>query len=194
MSSMTRSVRVWRQQFQCRLSVPPWSLKLWLSLQPLTCLITESVKLPCTGLCDSVSGANWRPTRFEDELTLSRYACCLCHVVPSTTAVLPCSHALCEQCLTGCAVEDAGKRLSPGRRAFQRRRVPEVAASREEEAESASKCRWSGAVLRKRFGFRRARFANTRLGDAIAAPPPRPGGNDVTKSRVGETSASETES
>ncbi|KAH7975606.1 hypothetical protein HPB52_003699 [Rhipicephalus sanguineus] len=59
-------------------------------------------------LCDSVSGANWRPTRFEDELTLSRYACCLCHVVPSTTVVLPCSHALCEQCLTGCAVQDTG--------------------------------------------------------------------------------------
>ncbi|KAL1445747.1 hypothetical protein MTO96_006643 [Rhipicephalus appendiculatus] len=59
-------------------------------------------------LFDSVTGANWRPTRFEDELTLSRYACCACLVVPSTTVVLPCSHALCEQCLTGCAVQDGG--------------------------------------------------------------------------------------
>uniref|UniRef100_A0A224Z3C6 TNF receptor-associated factor 6 n=1 Tax=Rhipicephalus zambeziensis TaxID=60191 RepID=A0A224Z3C6_9ACAR len=59
-------------------------------------------------LCDSVSGANWRPTRFEDELTLIRYACCVCHVIPSTTVVLPCSHALCEQCVTGCAAETGG--------------------------------------------------------------------------------------
>ncbi|KAL1478344.1 hypothetical protein MTO96_035083 [Rhipicephalus appendiculatus] len=57
-------------------------------------------------LCDSVSGANWRPTRFEDELTLSRYACCVCHVVPSATVLLPCSHSLCEQCVTGCVVQD----------------------------------------------------------------------------------------
>ncbi|KAH8031261.1 hypothetical protein HPB51_014473 [Rhipicephalus microplus] len=59
-------------------------------------------------LCDSVSGANWRPTRFEDEFTLSRYACCTCHVIPSTTVLLPCSHALCEQCLAGCVVQDGG--------------------------------------------------------------------------------------
>ncbi|KAL1479821.1 hypothetical protein MTO96_051549 [Rhipicephalus appendiculatus] len=59
-------------------------------------------------LCDSVSGANWRPTLFVDELTLSRYACCVCHVVPSKTVVLPCSHALCEHCLTGCVVQDGG--------------------------------------------------------------------------------------
>ncbi|KAL1475969.1 hypothetical protein MTO96_036884 [Rhipicephalus appendiculatus] len=59
-------------------------------------------------LCDSVNGVNWRPTRFEDELTLSRYACCVCHVLPSTTVLLPCSHSLCEQCLTGCVVQDGG--------------------------------------------------------------------------------------
>ncbi|XP_037273051.2 uncharacterized protein LOC119164957 [Rhipicephalus microplus] len=59
-------------------------------------------------LCDSVSGANWRPTRFEDEFTLSRYACCACHVIPSTTVLLPCSHALCEQCLAGCVIQDGG--------------------------------------------------------------------------------------
>ncbi|KAL1478345.1 hypothetical protein MTO96_035084 [Rhipicephalus appendiculatus] len=59
-------------------------------------------------LCDSVSGANWRPTLFVDELTLSRYACCVCHVIPSTTVLLPCSHSLCELCVTGCVVQDGG--------------------------------------------------------------------------------------
>ncbi|KAH7976379.1 hypothetical protein HPB52_012898 [Rhipicephalus sanguineus] len=59
-------------------------------------------------LCDSVNGTNWRPTRFEDELTLIRYACCVCHVIPSTTIVLPCSHALCEQCMKGCVVQSGG--------------------------------------------------------------------------------------
>ncbi|KAH6921734.1 hypothetical protein HPB50_004383 [Hyalomma asiaticum] len=63
-------------------------------------------------LSDSVSGANWRPTRFEDELTLSRFACAVCHVIPSTTVVLPCSHALCEQCLGGC-VGPAGGKVCP---------------------------------------------------------------------------------
>ncbi|KAL3185254.1 hypothetical protein MRX96_031118 [Rhipicephalus microplus] len=57
-------------------------------------------------LCDSLSGVNWRPTKFEDELTLSRYACCVCHVIPSTTVLLPCSHSLCEHCVTGCVVRD----------------------------------------------------------------------------------------
>ncbi|XP_049275659.1 uncharacterized protein LOC125760060 [Rhipicephalus sanguineus] len=59
-------------------------------------------------LCDSVSGVNWRPTRFEDEFKLSRYSCCVCHVIPSTTVVLPCSHALCELCVAGCVVQDGG--------------------------------------------------------------------------------------
>ncbi|XP_037528963.1 TNF receptor-associated factor 3 [Rhipicephalus sanguineus] len=59
-------------------------------------------------LCDSVTGANWRLTRFEDELTVNQYACRVCHVIPSTTVVLPCSHILCEQCLTGCVVQNGG--------------------------------------------------------------------------------------
>ncbi|KAH7974930.1 hypothetical protein HPB49_021523 [Dermacentor silvarum] len=59
-------------------------------------------------VCDSVSGVNWRPTRFADELMLARYACSLCHVIPSTTVLLPCFHALCEQCQAGCVVEDEG--------------------------------------------------------------------------------------
>ncbi|KAH7976373.1 hypothetical protein HPB52_012892 [Rhipicephalus sanguineus] len=59
-------------------------------------------------LCDSVSGFNWRPTRFEDELTVLRYACSVCDVIPSTTVVLPCSHVLCELCVTGCVVQDGG--------------------------------------------------------------------------------------
>ncbi|KAL1479728.1 hypothetical protein MTO96_051625 [Rhipicephalus appendiculatus] len=56
-------------------------------------------------LCDTVIGANWRPTRFEDERTVNQYACCVCHVIPSTSVVLSCSHILCEQCLMGCAVQ-----------------------------------------------------------------------------------------
>ncbi|KAH7974498.1 hypothetical protein HPB49_016061 [Dermacentor silvarum] len=59
-------------------------------------------------VCDSVSGVNWRPTRFADESTLNHYACCVCHVIPSTTVLLPCSHALCEQCRAGSAVQDGG--------------------------------------------------------------------------------------
>ncbi|KAL3187687.1 hypothetical protein MRX96_024718 [Rhipicephalus microplus] len=64
-------------------------------------------------LCDSVSGANWRPTRFEDERTVNQYACCVCHVIPSTTVLLPCSHALCEQCVTGCAAGKGGGNICP---------------------------------------------------------------------------------
>ncbi|XP_050031567.2 uncharacterized protein [Dermacentor andersoni] len=59
-------------------------------------------------VCDSVSGVNWRPTRFVDELVAARYACCVCHVIPSTTVVLPCGHALCGQCQRGCATQDGG--------------------------------------------------------------------------------------
>ncbi|XP_065311305.1 uncharacterized protein [Dermacentor albipictus] len=59
-------------------------------------------------VCDSVSGVNWRPTRFVDELTLNHYACCVCQVIPSTTVLLPCSHALCEQCQRGSVVQDGG--------------------------------------------------------------------------------------
>ncbi|KAL1479820.1 hypothetical protein MTO96_051548 [Rhipicephalus appendiculatus] len=59
-------------------------------------------------LCDAVSGANWRPTRFEDERTVKQYSCCVCHVIPNTTVLLPCSHILCQQCVTGCVVQDGG--------------------------------------------------------------------------------------
>ncbi|KAH7974581.1 hypothetical protein HPB49_017153 [Dermacentor silvarum] len=59
-------------------------------------------------VCDSMSGVNWRLTRFADESTLNHYACCVCHVIPSTTVLLPCSHALCEQCRAGSAVQDGG--------------------------------------------------------------------------------------
>nr|XP_050031753.2 TNF receptor-associated factor 5-like [Dermacentor andersoni] len=56
----------------------------------------------------SVSGVNWRPTRFVDELVLTRYACSVCAVIPSTTFVLPCCHALCGQCLAGSVAQDGG--------------------------------------------------------------------------------------
>ncbi|XP_037273055.2 uncharacterized protein LOC119164960 [Rhipicephalus microplus] len=59
-------------------------------------------------LCDPVSGATWRPTRFEDEFALSLYACHVCHVIPSSTVLLPCSHSLCEQCVMGCGVQVGG--------------------------------------------------------------------------------------
>ncbi|KAH7974929.1 hypothetical protein HPB49_021522 [Dermacentor silvarum] len=59
-------------------------------------------------VCDTVSGVNWRPTRFADELMLARHACCVCHVISSTTVLLPCFHALCEQCQAGSVVEDGG--------------------------------------------------------------------------------------
>ncbi|XP_037505174.2 TNF receptor-associated factor 6-like [Rhipicephalus sanguineus] len=61
---------------------------------------------------DSVSGVNMRPTVFADEVTLSRYACCVCHVLPSTTIVLPCSHSVCRQCQVGCTDKD-GRSLCP---------------------------------------------------------------------------------
>ncbi|KAL3223350.1 hypothetical protein MRX96_027602 [Rhipicephalus microplus] len=53
-------------------------------------------------LSDSMSGANWRSMRFEDEFTLSLYACHVCRVIPSSTVLLPCSHSPCDQCATGC--------------------------------------------------------------------------------------------
>ncbi|KAH8029836.1 hypothetical protein HPB51_004871 [Rhipicephalus microplus] len=63
-------------------------------------------------VCDTVSGVNWRPTRFVDELVVTRYACHLCRVIPSTTVVLPCAHGLCELCHAGSPLED-GRRVCP---------------------------------------------------------------------------------
>ncbi|KAL1485777.1 hypothetical protein MTO96_047221 [Rhipicephalus appendiculatus] len=59
--------------------------------------------------CEWVSGANWRPTRFQDDSTVYKYACRVCHVIPRMTVRLPCSHILCEQCMTGCVVQDGGR-------------------------------------------------------------------------------------
>ncbi|XP_070376833.1 uncharacterized protein [Dermacentor albipictus] len=44
-----------------------------------------------------VSGVNWRPTRFVDEVPSSR-VCGLCLMIPKRTVLLPCSHALCQSC------------------------------------------------------------------------------------------------
>ncbi|XP_072140426.1 uncharacterized protein [Dermacentor andersoni] len=44
-----------------------------------------------------VSGVNWRPTRFFDEVPPSR-VCGLCRMIPKRTVLLPCSHALCQSC------------------------------------------------------------------------------------------------
>ncbi|XP_050031389.1 uncharacterized protein [Dermacentor andersoni] len=44
-----------------------------------------------------VAGVNWRPTRFVDEVAISR-VCGLCRVIPKRTVLLPCLHALCQSC------------------------------------------------------------------------------------------------
>ncbi|XP_070376846.1 uncharacterized protein [Dermacentor albipictus] len=44
-----------------------------------------------------VSGVNWRPTRFVDEVPSSR-VCGLCRMIPKRTVLLPCAHALCQSC------------------------------------------------------------------------------------------------
>ncbi|KAL1469616.1 hypothetical protein MTO96_024911, partial [Rhipicephalus appendiculatus] len=44
-----------------------------------------------------VTGVNWRPIRFTKQLP-SSLICCLCRVVPEMTAMLPCSHFLCDSC------------------------------------------------------------------------------------------------
>ncbi|XP_070397505.1 uncharacterized protein [Dermacentor albipictus] len=44
-----------------------------------------------------VSGVNWRPTRFVDEVPSSR-VCGLCRMIPKRTVLLPCSHAVCQSC------------------------------------------------------------------------------------------------
>nr|XP_054923486.1 uncharacterized protein LOC129383186 [Dermacentor andersoni] len=46
-----------------------------------------------------VSGVNWRPTRFVDEVPSSR-VCGLCLMIPKRTVLLPCGHALCPSCHT----------------------------------------------------------------------------------------------
>nr|XP_054923587.1 uncharacterized protein LOC129383230 [Dermacentor andersoni] len=47
-----------------------------------------------------VSGVNWRPTRFLDDVPSSR-VCGLCRMIPKRTLLLPCSHALCQSCHAG---------------------------------------------------------------------------------------------
>ncbi|XP_075525293.1 uncharacterized protein LOC142557379 [Dermacentor variabilis] len=44
-----------------------------------------------------VSGINWRPMRFVDEVPSSR-VCGLCRMIPKRMVLLPCSHALCQSC------------------------------------------------------------------------------------------------
>ncbi|KAL3211479.1 hypothetical protein MRX96_052030 [Rhipicephalus microplus] len=57
-------------------------------------------------LTGSVRGVNWRPMLLTDEVTVDRYAYCVCYYLPSTTIVLPCSHGACRQCQVGCFDED----------------------------------------------------------------------------------------
>nr|XP_054924694.1 uncharacterized protein LOC129383820 isoform X2 [Dermacentor andersoni] len=55
-----------------------------------------------------VAGVNWRPTRFVDEVPNSR-VCCLCHMIPKETALLPCSHAMCQSCYAASREGDVGQ-------------------------------------------------------------------------------------
>nr|XP_050031547.1 TNF receptor-associated factor 5-like [Dermacentor andersoni] len=45
----------------------------------------------------AVTGVNWRPTWFAEDVPHSRI-CGLCHTVPERTVLLPCSHFLCGAC------------------------------------------------------------------------------------------------
>nr|XP_050031187.2 uncharacterized protein LOC126527410 [Dermacentor andersoni] len=45
----------------------------------------------------AVAGANWRPTRFVDEVPNSR-VCGLCLTIPRRMLLLPCHHGLCQSC------------------------------------------------------------------------------------------------
>ncbi|XP_077517180.1 uncharacterized protein LOC144128008 [Amblyomma americanum] len=44
-----------------------------------------------------VTGVNWRPTRFAEDVPTSR-VCGLCQMIPKKTVQLPCPHFLCESC------------------------------------------------------------------------------------------------
>ncbi|XP_077492938.1 uncharacterized protein LOC144104028 [Amblyomma americanum] len=61
------------------------------------------VRLSAAGL----GGLSWRPTRFVVD-TLHPYVCSLCGLIPKTTVLLPCAHALCEHCKTGSIQDGAG--------------------------------------------------------------------------------------
>lgn len=54
-----------------------------------------------------VCGANWRPTRFVDDVPYY-HSCSLCKVIPRKTVLLPCSHVLCQSCHKGSITEDDG--------------------------------------------------------------------------------------
>ncbi|XP_065312478.1 uncharacterized protein [Dermacentor albipictus] len=58
----------------------------------------------------NIVGANWRPIHFAKEVPQPR-VCSLCRTVPSRTALLPCSHFLCDSC-TGARDQD-GRRVCP---------------------------------------------------------------------------------
>ncbi|XP_072140581.1 uncharacterized protein [Dermacentor andersoni] len=55
-----------------------------------------------------VAGVNWRPTRFVDEVPNSR-VCGLCRMIPKETALLPCSHAMCQSCYAAIREGEVGQ-------------------------------------------------------------------------------------
>ncbi|XP_077495214.1 RING finger protein 151-like [Amblyomma americanum] len=55
-----------------------------------------------------LTGANWRPTRFVDDVPYY-HTCGLCNVIPKKTMLLPCSHVLCESCHKGSLQVEQGE-------------------------------------------------------------------------------------
>ncbi|XP_075534548.1 uncharacterized protein LOC142568522 [Dermacentor variabilis] len=55
----------------------------------------------------AVAGANWRQTRFVDEVPSAR-VCGLCRMIPMRTVTLPCSHALCPSCYAASSRDGVG--------------------------------------------------------------------------------------
>ncbi|KAL1446226.1 hypothetical protein MTO96_044648 [Rhipicephalus appendiculatus] len=75
--------------------------------------ITGETAMPDLGsvhrFCDHpIEGVNWRPTRFVNELCISS-VCALCGVISMSTALLPCSHFLCQSCLVASTLGCGGR-------------------------------------------------------------------------------------
>lgn len=55
----------------------------------------------------AVSGVNWRPTRFAEDVPQA-HVCRVCGTIPASTVLLPCAHMLCEPCRGGSAGQGTG--------------------------------------------------------------------------------------
>ncbi|KAH6937333.1 hypothetical protein HPB50_026772 [Hyalomma asiaticum] len=113
---------------------------------------------PMHRVTHSVSGVNWRPTRFVDAAILNRYACSVCHVLPRTSVLLPCSHVLCRRCQGATVDPEAGSVCPQDGRPFRKEVCQELRLPNEEVQDLRAYC-WNevygcdfvgplGAVLR----------------------------------------------